>query len=245
MPKTIEINTTQNVVIDYELASLRERIIAFFLDLLAVSLGSFLLVTLLGRLFGSGGMMGMFIGSLPLLFFFLYHFLLEILNSGQSIGKLILGLKVVRLDGREPKWGDALLRSFFHIIDSIFSLGFVGSLLIKSNPNSQRYGDMAANTTVIKIQASTLIIGLSDVLSIISLDNYQPSFPQVQTLSENDMLQIQSAISRYQTLANQAHHELIEDLVTHLMELLSITERPKNSIGFLKTLLKDYIVLTR
>ena len=43
----IQINTTQNVVIDYELAPLRERIIAFFLDLLAISLGSFLLITFL------------------------------------------------------------------------------------------------------------------------------------------------------------------------------------------------------
>jgi len=245
MNKTIEINTTQNVVIDYELAPLRERIIAFFLDLLAISLGSFLLITILSKIFGGGGMMGMFIGSLPLLFFFLYHFLSEILNSGQSIGKLILGLKVVRLDGREPKWGDALLRSFFHFIDSILSLGFVGALLIKSNPHSQRYGDMAANTTVIKIQASNLIIGLSDVLSIMSLENYQPTYTQIQQLSEQDMLQIRSVISRYQTLGNQAHHELLEDLVTRLVELLDLQERPPNSIAFLKTLLKDYIVLTR
>ena len=243
--KSIEINTTQNVVIDYELALLRERIIAFFLDLLLIAFISYVLITALGWMFGNNGMGAMFLYSLPTLFFFLYHFLFESLNSGQSPGKMLLGLKVVRLDGRAPKWGDALLRAFFHWIDSVLSFGFVGGMLIKSNENSQRYGDLAANTTVIKIQSSSIAIDLDDVLSIMSLENYEPQYPQVQQLTEKDMLSIREILNRKTKLNNTAHFNLVEDTATHLIEVLGIFPRPQNGTEFLKTLIKDYIVLTR
>ena len=249
MHKTIEIRTTQNVTIEYELAGLRERALAWLLDSFLLVVAYFMLFTVLTTIFGSGwlndGGWVRVIVFLPFLLLFGYHTLFEIMNGGQSLGKKAMAIKVVRLDGKDPEWGDVVLRVLLQLVDSVFSSGVIGALLIKTTPKSQRLGDMAANTTVIKIGNARFQFSLGDILRISSLDNYQPVFPQVRTLAERDMIFIKNTISRYQEYPNNAHHEVVEDLVTHLMPILNIEQRPLNRIEFLKTLLRDYIVLTR
>ncbi|GAB4491421.1 MAG: hypothetical protein OHK0019_11620 [Saprospiraceae bacterium] len=245
MSKTIEITTTQNVTIEYELAPLRERMLAWLLDLIIVVLGYILAYQFLSLFFGgiSDGAIVFFL--LPLLLYFLYNIFFEIWNGGQSPGKMVMNTKVVRLDGKDPEWSDVMLRSLLQLVDSLFSAGVVGVLLIKTTGKSQRFGDMAANTTVIRLYNSHLAYRLEDILSISSLESYQPVFPQVRQLSERDMIFIKNVLGRRQKYPNRAHEEVLEDLVTHLMPLLGIEQRPANRLEFLKTLLRDYIVLTR
>ena len=245
MHKTIEITTTQNVTIEYELAPLRERLLAWLLDFVIVVFGYILLYQIISMLFGSMGDSAIAFFLLPLLLYFLYNIFFEIWNGGQTPGKKVMNTKVVRLDGKDPEWSDVVLRAVLQLVDSMFSAGVVGVLLIKTTAKSQRFGDMAANTTVIRLYASQFAYRLEDILSISSLDNYQPVFPQVRRLSERDMIFIKNVLGRRQKYANQAHEEVVEDLVTHLMPLLDIEQRPTNRPEFLKTLLRDYIVLTR
>ena len=155
-----------------------------------------------------------------------------------------MGLKVVRLDGKEPGLSDYLLRAVFHIVDSLFTFGVLGALLISSSNKSQRLGDMTANTTVIRVKFN-LRFQLEDILKINSLEDYEPTFPEVRKLSEKDMLLIKNIIARERKYRNQAHTQVVNDLITKLMDILDIVERPKDKIEFLKTLIRDYIVLTR
>lgn len=245
MKKTIEITTTQNVTIEYELASLRERCLSWLLDWLIVIMGYLLLYQLLALVFGGFGDEAIVFFLLPLLAYFLYYIFFEIWNGGQTPGKMVMSTKVVRLDGKDPEWSDVVLRSVLQLADILFSAGVVGILLIKTTAKSQRFGDMAAHTTVIKLFSSQFAYRLEDILNISSLDNYQPVFPQVNRLSERDMIFIKTVLGRRQKYGNAAHDHVLEDLVTHLMPLLDIEQRPANRVDFLKTLLRDYIVLTR
>lgn len=246
--KSIEITTTQHVTIEYELARLRERALAWFMDLMLVLLAYFVLLQLLNLIFGgifSGNISDTAVFLLPFLGFFLYHIFFEIWNIGQSPGKMAMGIKVVRLDGEDPEWSDVVLRAVLHLVDSLFSFGVIGAVLIKTTGKSQRLGDLAANTTIIRIRGAAHQFLLADILGISTLENYQPTYPQVRALSERDMIFIKNVLSRRQRYPNRAHQEVLEDLVTHLMPLLGIERRPANSIEFLRTLLRDYIVLTR
>lgn len=246
MSKTIEIRTTQNVTIEYELAGLRERALAWILDAAIVVIGYYLVIILIMLITGGmGTWWGVFFGMMLFLSYFLYNILFEIMKRGQSPGKMALGTKVVRLDGKDPEWSDVTLRALLQLVDSIFCLGIVGGLLIKTTAKAQRLGDMAANTTIIKLQSSNYAFRLADILSISSLQNYQPVYPQVRNLSERDMIFVKTALTRLSAYPNQAHEALLEDLVTRLMPLIGLEQRPINRIEFLKTLLKDYIVLTR
>jgi uncharacterized RDD family membrane protein YckC len=249
MQKTIEITTTQNVTIEYELAELRERMLAWLLDLVIVVFGYLVLVQLFslvfGGLLGLGTGLEMILALMPFVTYFLYQIFFEIWALGQTPGKKALNIRVIRLDGKDPEWGDVVIRSILHMVDTLFSAGVIGILFIKTTDKSQRLGDLAAHTTVVKIYSSRFRYLLKDILNISSLDNYQPVYPQVRNLNEQDMLFIKTVLSRRQRYPNQAHDEVVEDLVSHLMPLLEIEQRPLNRQDFLRTILRDYIVLTR
>lgn len=244
--QTIEIKTTQNVTIEYELASLWERGLATFTDLIIIGLASVLIPTALA-IVGLSELIGfqlLFVLCF-ISFFFGYFFLMESLLGGQTLGKRMTNIRVVRLDGEIPTVNDYLLRAVFQYVDTILSGGILAAMLISSTTRQQRLGDMTAGTTVIRKRNSTRV-HLYNILSIETLDSYEPVYPQVKALSEQDMLSIKQVISRVRKYPNDAHWEVVEALATRIRELLDIHEvRKTDDLEFLRTLLRDYIVLTR
>ncbi len=243
--QTIEIRTTQNVTIEYELASLRERFFSFFIDGLIVGSFYFVLIMIMANTVGSILFENPVLIWLMLIGMFIFYQLFsEILADGQSWGKKAMGIKVVRLDGKEPNLSDYLLRAAFHMIDSVMSFCILAALMISSSNKNQRLGDMTANTTVIRIKFN-LRFRLEDILKINTIEDYEPTYPEVRQLSEKDMLLIKTIISRYRKHRNNAHQEVINELVGNLVQQLDIDVPPRDKIAFLKTLIRDYIVLTR
>lgn len=247
--QNIILKTAQNVAIEYELASLRERVTAFMIDLLVVLLGYVLLVILIANAVSnqqSINNMAIYVvySVLPIACFLLYQLISEIALDGQSWGKRATHIKVIRLDGEEVSLSDYLIRVVFYLIDVFFSLGTLGVLSISASSKNQRLGDLAANTTVIRLR-SNIHFELEDILKIESMDNYKVTYPQVKQLTEQDMLLIKSALNRYQRFKNVAHEEAMATLTERLQQLLHIPEIPNKKVEFLTTLLRDYIVLTR
>ncbi len=245
--QSIDLQTTQNVTIEYELATLSERIMAMVVDIVVVVGGYMVLTSVLLAfmdLVWSDYSLSILSYATLTMVFLLYHFLFEFLGHGQSLGKRVLHIQVVRLDGEDATGGDYMLRSIFYFIDLLSSAGVLGGLLISSTPNKQRFGDMAAGTAVIKMRLVDRF-NLADILSISSLEDYEPTYPAVRQFTEQDMLLIKSTLSRYQRYPNAAHRKLVFSLA----QQLSIKVEGPNPIGdpkeFLKTLIRDYIVLTR
>lgn len=244
--QSIEIKTTQNVTIEYELASVSDRGMAYMLDTAVLMVGHTALSIFFIWVFDiqDEGIISFLFGYLPFFAMILYFFLMEALLNGQTLGKKAMNLQVMRLDGQQPTWGDYLLRSCFLIIDVVFTLGIIAILLISSSDAKQRLGDMSSNTTVVKIKKNIRFL-LSDILQINTLEDYEPQYPEVKKLSEEDMIFIKKAITSYAQYKNDAHRSVINQLVKKVEDKLDIHEKPKNKIEFLKTLLRDYIVLTR
>ncbi len=249
--RSIEIRTAQNVTIEYEAASLRERGLATFIDLLIVfSFFYFVflflalfLPSVLGSINEEVFVVILYIVS-PVTGFMLYSFLSEVLANGQSWGKKAMGIQVARLDGEEPGLTDYLLRAVFHLVDTILSAGVLAAIVIGSSAKGQRLGDLTANTTVIR-KRSAQRFRLEDILNIESIEGYQPHYPEVRQLSEQDMLLVKTIVVRSQRYRNQAHRDAVERAARHIAEVLNITDPPNDKTAFLRTLLRDYIVLTR
>lgn len=246
--KTIEITTTQNVTIEYQLATVMDRFLTFLIDLLIVGvvyLGMIFVILRVAPSAGDSSMGGAFVLMfLPLGMFTGYHLFSEFLFDGQSLGKKALGIKVVRMDGREPTFSDYLLRAIFHLVDTILSFGIIAALLISSSGRRQRLGDLTGNTVVIKTRINERF-QLEDILRINSMDNYEPSYPGVRKLTEKDVILIKSFISRYEKYRYPVYREMLDEVVEHLASTLEIANPPSDKIAFLKTLIRDYIVLTR
>ena len=119
----VKINTTQNVEIEYRVASIGTRILSSLLDysiLLILYIGLYLIFEYFKHLFENIDENIMVILSfLIVLSFILYDFLCETFMNGQSIAKKITGIKVIKLDGSKPTFSSYLLRWMFRIIDII------------------------------------------------------------------------------------------------------------------------------
>ena len=242
----IEIQTTQNVTIDYELASLQDRFVAMLIDgviVLAFCIGIiFLASSIIGQLFETDNSFLMIISFVPIITFMGYHLVSEIVANGQSWGKKIMHLKVVRLDGEEVGLSDYLLRAIFHIVDTLFSGGIIAAIMIASSQRKQRLGDMTANTVVIRLKPS-LQKGLNDILTIVQ--NHEPIYLAAKHFNEADMLLAKSMVERYKKYPNAAHRAALDLMVERFSQLLELAEIPQNKIEFLNTLVLDYVVMTR
>ncbi len=246
---TIDIRTTQNVTITYELANVRDRLLAFLLDFFMIYglyyiLLIFTVSVLRNIIWNSGFLLAFLIYLFPIFLFLFYNFAFEVILHGQSLGKRMMGLKVVRLDGKEPGLTDYLLRSVFYLIDVVLCMGVIAALLIGTTASHQRLGDMTAHTTVVRVR-SRLPYRLRDIRRIESLEDYQPQYPAVRQISEQDMLLVKTTLTRFQSFPNPAHRDAVDQLARRMASILGLAAPPRDQAGFLKTLIKDYVVLTR
>ena len=162
--ETIVVQTPEYVEIEYELAGIGSRVIAglvdtivqFFITALIVIAGIYLfhLLSPLGSgnpldlvailLIGAGGLVG----------FVAYWVVLEMVTNGQSIGKRMAGLRVIRDDGTPINLWDSIIRNVVRIVDLLvppFYWSAIVSVWVSSR--SKRLGDHAAGTVVVKERA--------------------------------------------------------------------------------------------
>lgn len=133
---TIEITTAQNVVIQFMLASIIERIIAFAVDLIVIMICYSILVFFFLRIFGESE--SVFV--MPTIILAFYSLIFERFLNGQSLGKLLVGIKVVKVDGGQPEGVELFKRWSLRLLDIYLSLGSLGIISIASSEKNQRLG---------------------------------------------------------------------------------------------------------
>ncbi|MCE3281191.1 MAG: hypothetical protein K0S44_3382 [Bacteroidetes bacterium] len=228
----IQIQTTQNVDIEYEVASIGDRILATLLDYLFF-LGYILLLFLIVKLAPSVNSINqiiLLIGILPVIF---YDLLCETFMEGRSFGKMIMKIKVVKVDGTQANFGAYLIRWLFRIIDTRLFMGGLALITIMLNGKGQRLGDMAAGTTVIKLKQK---VKLSDTILSAVKPEYHIVFNEVQRLSDNDISIIKEVIEMSRRTNNS---EAIKKLSAKTKEVMQVSsDLPDHK--FLITVLEDY-----
>lgn len=70
--------------------------------------------------------------------------------NGQTPGKRILGLRVIRENGYPVRAGDVLVRSLIRVVEALPPTYWIGLLVMLLNGRSKRLGDMAAGTVVVR-----------------------------------------------------------------------------------------------
>lgn len=80
---------------------------------------------------------------------FVYYFAFEA-ATGRTIGKMLLGIKVVREDGRRAGPGAIAARTLFRLVDGLPVFYLVGFIVVVSLKSRQRVGDLVAKTLVVR-----------------------------------------------------------------------------------------------
>jgi uncharacterized RDD family membrane protein YckC len=233
--QTVRIQTAQNVFIEYQPASIGDRILATLIDAVTiysyVILASFLLSAM------EINEIWVFIAVLGIPFLF-YDLISEIAMDGQTFGKKARNIKVVKLDGTQPSLGSFLLRWLIRPVDVFFS-GAVAILVISINGKGQRLGDLAAGTSVISLNRQ---VGLSETMLPQVQENYQPVYPQVTSLTDMDVALIKEALHVHKN-SESPDYRLLETLASKVKNILQV-ESSMPPMAFLHTVLKDYTYLT-
>ena len=233
-----QIETAQNISIHQNVAHVTTRLGSFLLDLLIIICYIILLAFLISWLDLKFGMQQWAISlilSLPILF---YTLIFETLWNGQTPGKWVNKIRVVKLDGSKPTLGSYVLRWLMRIIDIQMATGSVAVLTILLNGKGQRLGDIAAGTTIISEKKR---VTLQKVLLADAPEDYTPTFPQVTLLSDADAQTIKKL---YHTALQKRKHAIIIKLHERIIEITGIKTELK-PIDFLKVVLTDYDYYTQ
>jgi uncharacterized RDD family membrane protein YckC len=129
------------------------RVLATLADGIVLGLAFALMSMLFGSSSAQGGQVsGSLEGFSALVYFvlvFAYYILMEG-YLGQTVGKMLLGIKVVREDnGEVPGVGGAAIRTVLRLIDGLFFY-LVAFISVLASGKHQRRGDMVAHTLVVR-----------------------------------------------------------------------------------------------
>ncbi|MCU0379779.1 MAG: RDD family protein [Chitinophagaceae bacterium] len=231
--QTIKIQTSQNIELEYMLAGVGDRLVAYIIDLLiyiAYGIGITIVSDALGGFGGNNWIM--LILALPILF---YQLLCEVFLNGQSLGKKAKQIRVISLDGNQPNFGQYLIRWIFRIVDDMMGSGVVAIVTISLSQKAQRVGDMLAGTTVVRTQAQT---AFRETLYADTDETYIPSYPQVNRLSDSDISLLREVVNRYRKDPSGTA-PILQKAAEKIRTLLSVREA-KEPASFLETVIKDY-----
>lgn len=230
---TTSIITGQYVRIEQTPASAGERVISRIIDIVAVFLYVISLTLLLQKLelrYTRSEIIFVILIYLPAVF---YDFLFESFNNGQSLGKMIMKLRVAKSDGTAPGLGDLLMRWMLLTVDYTLAIGLFSILISKKG---QRIGDMAAGTVVLKTNNFHRIQVSLDEFSHLSR-HYQPVYEQAERLSLNQIDVIRRTLDAYDSPHRKQNILALYNKVHTMLDIPYDNCQPEK---FLYTIIRDY-----
>jgi uncharacterized RDD family membrane protein YckC len=246
---TVKLDTGFNIEVDFPISPFHRRMFAYCIDVLVMLLYGLLCTKIVEHLpqksLSEKTWLWILIGF-PVLF---YYPVLEMLTNGQTIGKKILGIRVIALDGGQASISQYLLRWVFRLADFPFwifgaiatgslpwwlsFLLFSGIACVIMSDKSQRIGDIVAGTIVIFTRSNT---SWQDTVFIEVESGYKPRYPQVMQMSDKDLNSLKMIIS---SVKKSKNHELAFRIAERIKWKLNM-QGDQDALDFLETLLKDY-----
>jgi len=266
----IKIPTSFNIDVEFEIPEFYRRLISLLIDMVIHFCYMRIAFEIFKSIANSSGVMdgntGYNLEAIAVILFlplFIYHVVLEITMNGQSIGKKIMGLRVVNENGGKASISQFLIRWLLRVSDvwivgiifviasapdfremerTFLILGVLGFLitdivLVVSSRKGQRVGDVLARTILIRTSRKASIE--ETVFREVS-DAYTPVFPQIMQLSDRDINAIKNIL---ETARKKGDYEMAATASDKIKNHLKI-ETSMQPFEFLDVLLKDYNYLS-
>jgi uncharacterized RDD family membrane protein YckC len=215
--------TPEAVLLHTDIAGIGSRSIAYLLDTLiqVAVLVPVLIVPLGDGVDGTGE--AVVVAAVLVLVLWFYFPAFELLRHGQTPGKRYQGIRVVRTDGQPAGLAPVLVRNLVRIVD-VTLLPFLALISMVVTRRSQRLGDLAAGTMVVRERA----LPAPDIVPWGVPGN--PVAPTLDTsrLTERDYTVLRTFLARRTSLDEAARRQLAERLAARVRE--QIHERPGDPV---------------
>lgn len=197
-PDQLTIDTPEQVAIRFPIAGIGSRFLAILADsVLQVIAYIVIFLVILLILTSAPRINGLILERLGdkwiiaaiILFYFLlywgYYTLFEAFWNGQTPGKRLCKLRVIRDSGRQITFFESMTRNLIRVIDAFPSFYAVGIVTMLCNRRNKRLGDFAAGTLVVHERVPEPALWSGSASRTITAGAFTPVLPPVPILDPN------------------------------------------------------------
>jgi uncharacterized RDD family membrane protein YckC len=216
--RTLEVRTPESIAFNYELAGLGSRFLAVMVD---QAIQILILAAIFGGILLAGARSAARHTSPPVtdklvislaivlvvavlfLVLFGYFIAFEALWNGQTPGKKLLGLRVVRDGGYPIDFGASLIRNLIRVGEQLLGYYLIAAVSALISPENKRIGDLAAGTIVVR-----------DARLALPRDPYAPT----AYLDAEERALVKRFLERRDAIAAERRRELASQLAARLRD---------------------------
>ncbi|MEC4803733.1 MAG: RDD family protein [Jaaginema sp. PMC 1079.18] len=235
----ITLKTPESVELEFTLAGIGNRAIALVVDYFIWGISLFLLGMLLFTLlirslqfspiFGfDNESFNLWLVATTLLAIFIiycgYFIFFETLWRGQTPGKRLLNIRVIRDNGQAARLSQAILRALLRPLDDLLS---IGAILIMLTPKEKRLGDWFAGTIVIQEERSITKENFVISEDAKFLASYLNTYINLQPLLPEDFTIIREYLQRRSLMETQARAKKSRELARQIRDIIKLETIPE------------------
>ncbi len=248
--KDIIIETPEKIRFSYHIAEIGTRIAAYIIDeIIQVLIVALIILVLVIGGYSMRTHIEKNITNLAAAFFMImiflirwfYFVLFEIIMEGQSPGKKLMRIRVIRNNGDSLDMETIVLRNFLRVVDGFPIIPLTGGFIALIDSKSRRLGDMIANTIVVnEIQYNLAVPDFEVHFSRAPRPEETEYVTVKQRLSENELYIIRRFLNERYKLPETKQIRIAADLAEQVRKRLGIEEIITDPLVFLERIYKRH-----
>jgi uncharacterized RDD family membrane protein YckC len=231
------VETPEHIDVAYDVAGIGSRFLAALIDHLIIGLllslgctGVALAANAADLGFDENIVIGLFFIGIYLSLC-TYYIFFETVWNGQTPGKRMIGLRMVRVGGRPIGFLGSATRNIIRLADFLPALYGLGVLVMFIDKRSRRLGDLAAGCVAVRDRQAITLDSLATPSAIerpVVPAAERVDIPNLHVLRRDDYDLVQEYLRRSRSLSPDARYRLTQQLVEGLSQRLGITVRASN-----------------
>lgn len=253
----MHIKTPEFVTLQFKLAGLGSRAAAIIIDLLIITIVNILLGVI--AYFTMNSLEELILTmdvAMPIaivvviifIFYWGYFLIFEYFNGGKTIGKKIVGIRVIQDNGHSITLLSSIIRNLMRIIDMLPIGYFIGIVMIFFHSKHQRFGDIVAGTIVVherEGRQNSLIKKVEKTLASRSLskESFHIEPWQLRALGKKEWELVKTYSYRLEQISPDVKNKLTRQVASIIFPKIGLEMEGKHSQTLEDTLLILYIHL--
>ena len=228
MNEHLSIDTPEQIELNYDLAGIGSRFCTALIDSMligAILFGGWLLTNAIYDILTErlGYWMAAIVGIITFAINWGYYIVFDLISNGQSPGKRLLNLRVIKEGGYPINFADSAIRNLVRIVDFLPMFYGIGIVSMMFDKKWRRLGDLAAGTLVVKERAdltpNQLIASVAPKTALIYGD-----WIRLDEVTDAELSTIREYLSRRGILAIDRRQQLARTIGTPIAQKMGSSE---------------------